>query len=489
MKLSAALASSLLWALACQVPEQRNYEEVPLEVPATFAADRDAAGAAPALDRWWRTFESAELAQVVDEILAHNHDVVAAAYRLRAAEAEARSAGAALWPAVGAAGDGGRQRQNFIGLPIPGGSAGVLSSTTSSYGVSLNVSWELDLWGKLDAREQAASADFAAGLANFHGLRLSLAGQAVKTWLALAEAGLQRDLAARRVASLERSAQVVRLRFAEGRAPALDLRLAEAELAAAEAQRSAQLLVLERVTRELEFLCGGYPAGALPAPAALPDLPAAVPTGLPSELLRRRPDLVAAEEKLRSSDLRLFAARKELWPSLSLTAGAGRRSAELGDLPDDDFSIWNLAGNLTLPIFQGGRLQAGIEAAQAEVQAVLAEYAQAILRAFLEVEIALAIEASLDDRERQLALAAERAGDARELAEERYRAGRSDILTVLTAERQAFSSESAWVGARRERLEQRVDLYLALGGGFGSPAVSHSPSPDPSASDGLPGSR
>ena len=137
-----------------------------------------------------------------------------------------------------------------------------------------------------------------------------------------------------------------------------------------------------------------------------------------------------------------------------------------GDLGDDAFSVWSLLAGLTQPIFQGGRLSAGVDAAEAKVDATLAEYAQAVLRALLEVETALAVEASMAERDRQLARATERADQARGLAEERYRAGRTDILSVLTAQRQAYESESAWVNARRLHLEQRVDLMLALGGGL-----------------------
>ena len=479
------LIALALLTFACRAPEARDDVQAPVELPTRYQAQEDSQSAPAPKTTWWHDFESDELSALVEDVLARNHDLVAAAHRLRAAEAQARVAGAALWPGAGLGGDAARQRQNFIGLPIPGGGSQVLSSTSSTYGVSLNVSWELDLWGKLDARTRAAEADFAAGLAGFHGLRLSLAGQAVKAWLALADARLQHAIATRRVDSLASSAEVVRDRFQLGRVPAFDLSLAEAELASAMARRSAYAQTLARVTRELELLRGGYPAGALPAPDDLPPLPAAVPPGLPAELLRRRPDVLAAEERLRANDYRLYAARKDLWPSLSLTASAGRRSGDLGDLADDAFDVWSLLGNLTQPLFQGGRLDAAIDAADAEVRATVVEYEEAVLRALLEVETALAIDGNLAERDRQLELAAERSESARALAEERYRAGRSDILSVLLAQRQAFESESAWVTTRRERLEQRVDLYLALGGGFELADTS----PSPSAEGGDPTSR
>jgi len=460
-----ATAALLCAALACRAPVPRDGEAPPLHVPASFAAAA-ADDSTTVTEDWWTAFGSEELSLLVEEVLARNYDLIAAAHRLRAAEAQARIAGAALLPAASLGGDASRQRQNFIGLPLPGGGPEVLSSTSSSLGVSLNVSWELDLWGKLDAYSEAAEADFAAGVEDLASLRLSLAGQAVKSWLGLVDARLQLEIAARQVESLERSTEVVRQRFENGRVTALDLNLAEAELAGALARRSAREEAQARAARGLEILRGSYPAGALESAAALPELPPQPSVGLPSELLRRRPDLRAAEVRLDAEDYRLYASRKELWPSLSLTGSVGRRTAEAGDLGDDAFSVWSLLAGLTQPIFQGGRLSAGVDAAEAKVDATLAEYAQAVLRALLEVETALAVEASMAERDRQLARATERADQARGLAEERYRAGRTDILSVLTAQRQAYESESAWVNARRLHLEQRVDLMLALGGGL-----------------------
>ncbi|MFT7667997.1 MAG: multidrug efflux system outer membrane protein [Planctomycetota bacterium] len=461
---------------ACHAPQQRDYDqEVPLEVPEAWNALEETE-AVPDLERWWEDFGDSQLTKVVDEVLAQNYDLQAATARLQAASAQARIAGAQTLPTASVGGNAGRQRQNIVGFPTPGGDSDVLSFTTNSYGVSFDVGWELDLWGKLDARVKGAEATYAANEALWYGVRLSLAGQAVKTWLALCELGLQRDLAAERVRSTAQSTEVLRERFRSGRSPALDLRLSEVQLASAEAQHSSYLETLERVQRELEILMGDYPAGELEASASLPALPGMVPVGLPSELLQRRPDLAAARQELKSNDYYLYAARKDLWPSIGLNASVGRRGAGTGDLFDDDFSIWSLAGSFTQPIFQGGRLDANIDLEDANVRATLAQYGQAILQAFLEVETAFAVEESLVLREQQLALAAEYASGAQSLAEDRYYAGRQDILTMLSARSSAFNNQSAWISARREQLDRRVDLYLALGGGFDAEPTSTAPS-------------
>jgi outer membrane protein, multidrug efflux system len=457
---------------ACHAPQQRDYNGAPpIELPEDWSASEEDEGPLPSLQDWWQDFGDANLSRTVEEVLENNYDLLAAAARLDAAGAQARIAGAELWPTVGLGMSAGRRRQNFVGFPIPGGNEEVLSSTTTNYGVSLDVAWEIDLWGKLDARAKGAGADYAASAADFSGAQLSLAGQAIKTWLALCEARLQRDLAAERVSSFGTSTEILRERFRNGRVQALDLRLSEVQLARARATLSDFDLNLERVTRELQLLLGEYPSGALEAPAVLPPIPPQLPPGLPSELLQRRPDLVAARERLRANDYYLYAARKELWPTIGLGGSIGRNGEDLADIFDNSFSIWSLVGSIGQPIFQGGRLTANIDLEDAQVRATLADYAQAILRAFLEVETVLAIEDDLIVREEQLSIAAEDATDAEQLAEARYFAGRQDILTYLSARSSSFDNQSALISARRYRLEQRVDLYLALGGGYEDPAA------------------
>jgi NodT family efflux transporter outer membrane factor (OMF) lipoprotein len=450
---------------ACSAPEQRTYEESPIEAPATFEALEGEPLAGPPPAAWWTEFGDERLDRLIDGVLANNHDLAAAAARVDQAAAQARMAGAALSPAIGAGAGFNRTRQNFIGLPIPGGGS-VLSTTSQSFGLSLDLSWELDLWGKLDAGARASTAEFAASEAELRGAGLSLAAQTTKLWFAYAATKLQLEVADQRVASFSQTSRILRQRYADGRVDPLDYRLSESQLASAKAVREANLEALERLARQLETLLGEYPSGVFEGPAALPELPGGVPVGLPSELLQRRPDLIAAVERLRAADLRLYQARRELWPSLSLTASGGRRSGELEDLSSGSFDVWSLAGNVTQPIFQGGRLRAGVDLADARVRESLESYAQRTLLAFGEVEVALAVADHLDARVADLGEAARQASAGEDLAESRYRAGRHDILAVLTARRQAFDTETAWISARRERLEARVDLYLALGGGF-----------------------
>jgi len=191
-----------------------------------------------------------------------------------------------------------------------------------------------------------------------------------------------------------------------------------------------------------------------------------VPAGLPAELLARRPDLVAAERRLAAAGLSVDEARAARLPRISLTGSAGRSSQELEDLLDEDFTVWSLAANLLQPIFQGGRLAAAVDLAEARRREALAGWVSAALAAFGEVEQALAADAFLLARLAALEEAAEQALAARELSEERYLAGLAPYLSVLESQRQALAAESELLAARRGRLDARVDLHLALGGGF-----------------------
>jgi len=170
-------------------------------------------------------------------------------------------------------------------------------------------------------------------------------------------------------------------------------------------------------------------------------------------------------------------ARTELYPRLSLTGNAGTATGALADLLDGDFGVWSLVGNLIQPLFQGGRLRAGVARAEARAAEELATYANTALLAYSEVETALAAEAFLTERARHLAIAVEQSRAAETLADDRYRAGLDDYVTVLESQRLALQAEGDLITARRQRLENRVDLYLALGGGFDRPSSADTTGP------------
>ena len=454
------LVASLLVAGCASAPPVEP-PVLDVTVPEAWTAADVPAGALDA--DWWSTFGDSELTAAVEAALARNYDLQAAAARL---EQAATVAEADLKPSVQASLSGSRRRQTFVGFPILGSERRVLSTVSSNWGVSLDVSWEIDLWGRLGAGAQAALADLQGSAADLRGAQLSIAGQTVKAWFALAEAEQQVRLSRETVDSFRESVEQVRQRFEAGTRPALDLRLALLNQANAEALLQQRLQQRDAAARQVELLLGQYADGSVSGPSDLSATPPRVPGGLPADLVLRRPDLFGAERRLAAAQARLSVRQKALLPGFSLTSSTGTATNALRSLLDGDFSVWSFLGNVVAPLWQGGRLRAEVDREEARVAEALATYANTALRAFAEVETALAAETFLETRERHLASSVEQARAAERLADERYVAGLDNFIPVLESQRSAAQAEGDLIAARRLRLENRVDLYLALGGGF-----------------------
>jgi len=460
------LTAVVLLAAACVQPPAVQQRTLEVEPPVRWGTT-SGPGSEP-LGAWWEQYGDTQLAALIELGLARNNDLQAAAHRVDRAVAAGRIVAADLKPEVGAALSAQRQEQVFVGLPIPGG-PNVLSSTSSQFALSLETSWEVDLWGRLRAGGRAALAEAQATEADLRGAQLSLSGQIAKLWFAVAEAQQQLDLTRKSVASFTTSTELVRSRYESGVRPSIDLRLALSNQHSAEALVAAAENALDAAVRQLETLLGRYPSAELLDDFSvdrLPDLPPPVPVGLPSELVSRRPDLVAAERRLTAADQQLLVAQRSRYPRFALTARGGSVSDQLDDLLDGDFGVWALIGNLTAPVFQAGRLKAGVDRARAAGDEALALYAGQVLRAYAEVETTLAAEQHLRVREERLRETAEQLEGARTLAQTRYARGVGDYLTVLESQTRALNARISWIRVRRELLINRVDLHLALGGGF-----------------------
>ena len=460
-----------LGALAgCASAPKKNAPELGWSIPDSWSSPDIVADSL-----WWDGFATEPLRELVAEALERNFDLREAAGRLDAAAAQARLAGAPKWPQIEASGSASRRRQSFIGFPIPGGDSQALSTTTNNYGVSLNVSWEIDLWGKLRAGEAAALADLMRAEANFRSANLSLVAQTARAYFAVVEADRQLQLATSNLEIQDVTVRQIKRRYDEGLRPSLDVHLARSNQAVAEAVVEQRKRRLDLVTRQLEILAGRYPGAEFRTSAELPLIDRSVPPGLPAGLLARRPDLVAAERQLAAASARVDEAVRALYPRLSLTGTGGRASADLKDLLDGNFAIWTLAANLSQPLFQGGRLRAGVELAKSQREQARAFFAGRVLRALAEIETGLAADLFLAGQERALRTASEEAVAARRLARERYTQGLTDVLTLLDAQRRAHDAESQMLDVRRQQIDNRIDLHLALGGDFGqhSPPGSH----------------
>lgn len=415
---------------------------------------------------WWHVFNDAGLNQVLAETLRRNGNLIIAASNIQAAAAQAKIAGAPLFPQLSGSLQGSKRKQNFIGFPIPGSTSSVLSTESTTYGLALNVSWELDLWGRLRAGKAAAVAQLQASQADYIGAQLSLVGQVCKIWFAVIASNRQMELSKATLENQQLSSDRVKRRYESGLTSSLDVRLSRSNLARAQADYSASQLQYENTLRQLETLLWQFPDANIAHSSALPTLSADVPEGLSANLLNRRPDLAAAERRLAAAGATVSGAKRALLPQISLTGSRGTSSNMLDDLLNGDFSVWNLAGNIMQPLFQGGKLRANVSLAKSQEEIALMQYQNSALHAFSEVGNALSSEKYLKEQEEALRTAVEQALAARDLAETQYSRGVIDFITMLETQRTAFDMERQYLNVSRQRLDARVDLYLALGGGF-----------------------
>lgn len=412
---------------------------------------------------WLKDFDDPGLQRLVRLALERNHDLKAAAARVTQARAQAKAAGADLWPQVGVD-FGGRRNQSASGQRFVG--SGVRSNR---FELGTDISWELDLWGRLRDQRGAAVAGAGAAAEDLYAAQLSLAATTVKSAITLAEARAQIQLSEDNISTRRINLGVLEKQLDRGidtEQVALDVSLARADLARAEASLASRKREADEARRSLELLLGAYPAGKEPGVADLPGMRKSVPAGLPSEMLLRRPDLRAMERRLESALRTESASRKAFLPSFSLTGSGGLSSDELSLLLQREAVVWSLAGSVAQQVFQGGRLRANAEEARAKYDEILSTYSGQALQAFKEVEGALAAEIYLKEQEVALTAAAAEAGRAVDLAISRYSRGLSDALTVLDSRQRAFDARSALLAVQALRLRNRADLHLALGGSF-----------------------
>lgn len=421
-------------------------------VPAAWKASGGVA--ASVADRWLASFDDPALSALVDEALAYNADLRVAAARVEQAAGYVKVANASLLPSVGVFAMGGGKS---------GGSGGL-------DGVWLNASLELDVWGRVRYGGAAAEEQSAAVAADYAYARQSLAATVAKAWFVAIEAGLQRAIAQDVLRSSESLLGLAqdRLRVGNGNEQAV----AEARVNVGtyrDALRQVEL-AREQALRALELLLGRYPAAEISVAERLSPMPPPVPVGMPSQLLERRPDVIAAERRVAAAFDRVGEARAAQLPRISLTAGGSSVSSDLIVLKDTSNPIWSLGGNLIAPLYQGGSLRAQVEIRTAEQKQAVAEYARAGQRAFGEVEGALAAENALRDRSAIIEATIRDSARALELTQIQYRVGSVDLRTVEQSQLTLYSARISLLRVQTERLAQRVNLYLALGGGFGEPA-------------------
>ena len=457
MRLPACLAVAMLLG-ACAITG--NPPAPAPGMPQAYAEPAPADAAVPERN-WWGAFGSEELSALVTAALAANPDLAIAAERVRQAEAQARIAGATLFPVLDLSAGSSRRE-----IRVDGGSW--QSADTSS--VALSASYEVDLWGKNASGLRSAEAALRATRFDAETVRLTLVAGVANGYFQVLSLRGRLAIARENLAIAERVYRVVDARARNGAVSALDL---ARQQAAVLAQRAAipPLELQERQTLfALAILLGRQPEGFDAAASAVSGI--AVPRvapGIPASLLVRRPDLASAEAQLAAANANVAVARAALLPGIALTGSAGLASDVLLNFLSAPTAAWSIGASLLQPIFNAGRLRAQVSVAESRERELVENYRKFILAALADVESALAAGSRSADQEGLQELVLVQARLALKLAEVRYREGADDLLTVLDAQRTLFQAEDQLAQIRLSRLQASIGLFKALGGAWEMP--------------------
>ena len=474
-----ALAAALILA-ACAAPE---FKQPHVDVPAAFkeSANLQTASAQTAADgtrwqqakpaeaqprgEWWLAFGDPALNQLIAEATASNANLAVAAARVKQARAIAGIAQADRVPQIGVSAGATRERESPLALDLP---QGTVVPPANVYQANLTASYEVDLFGRVASNVAAARSDEAASEAQYRSVLLSLQADVAQTYFRLRETDAELDTLNETVKLREESVRVNQRRYDLGDLGEFDLARAKTELATSRAE--AVGLQQQRVTNEhaLAVLLG-KPASSFNAErnplkegAAFP----AIPAGLPSALLERRPDIAIAQKNMEAANARIGVARAAMFPAINLNAGAGGMANTFPDVFQWSNRSWLLGALLNMPIIDGGRNKANVERSKAALEESVASYRQSTLTAFAEVEDNLAGLRILSGQAEQIDAAVVSARRSTQLAQQLYDAGRSSYLDLLDAQRNLATVQRNAVQLRGARAVTTVALIRSLGGGW-----------------------
>jgi NodT family efflux transporter outer membrane factor (OMF) lipoprotein len=459
---SAKALAALAFLSACSAPPvQPPAPSVPLAGAFSHGRAARAQDAGPAAASW-AGWGDPTLGSLVEEALAANQDVAIAVQRVAQARAGADAQGSRLWPTVGLQASASRSES---GLPAPV-KQGMPDTRALRAGVDL--AWEIDLAGGVRAARDAAQADAGAAAAGVDGARLLVASEVARQYFILRSANERLRIVQALAKAQRETADRVGSRLREGLASALDLDRARAEADALDAQVPPLQMLAGTSHTRLAVLLGRNPsAGVVQAGAAFtwPGV-REIASGQPSELLRRRPDLIAAEAKVAAESLRTAEARAQWWPKLFLSALLGRQDLQLNALDLAPVRFSNVALAFAAPVFNAGRIEASIRAQSARAEEALLAWQKAVLVAVQEVEDSLLVRAEEAKRATVLAASVEHRRRSLQRAQSLHREGQIDLLALLDVQRSVLASELALADSRLQQALADVQLYKALGGGF-----------------------
>ena len=441
-----------------------DYERPELEVPEKYIQPVQQ-GESFANTPWWELFEDPQLQELIRIALEENQDLGIAAARVEEFRAVLGVTRADQFPTVDITATGA-QTEGSDNV-FPGSVPGFGNDKVENYRLSADVFWELDLFGRLRRSTEAARAQLLATEEAQRSITISLVASVASSYMLLRDLDAQLEIARRTESTRTDSLGIIQARFDKGTVPKLDVNQAEIELAVASAAVAAAERAVTQTENALAVLLGRNP-GAIPRGLALEQqtLPPGIPSGLPSELLQRRPDVLASEAELAAQTARIGIAQAARWPSLSLTGALGFESDDLSTLTDSGSDFWSAGLGIVQPLFNAGRNRSRVEAEEARTEQALLAYEQTVQRAFREVEDALVAvrtyRAEHEARRRQVAAAR----SAATLSRARYDGGVTSYLEVLDTERSLFNAELTESQTLRLYINAIIELYKALGGGW-----------------------
>lgn len=456
-----ALGLSLLLT-ACSLGPR--YQRPDVDVPTTFRGQYNAGDPRSVAElQWWDVYRDETLQQLIKVALEQNRDLKLAAARVLEARANASIAGVAQLPQVGVGGAGTRQRVTTVGaIPVPG------SPIRNDYQATIDVGYEVDLWGRLSSLSEAARAKLLASEFAQEGVRTTLIGDVAANYFTLLALDQQLRISERTVATRERFLKMTQARFDRGVAPGLDVDRAQASLAGARAVVPDLRRQVAQTENQLQILLGQNPGPIVHPRLDLETMPIPpeIPAGLPSALLERRPDLRQAEQDVIAANAQLRSTRAALFPTIALTGSFGSESAALSNLFIGPARIWLFGLSILQPIIDANRNGYQVDAAAAREQQTIILYDQTVAQAFREVSDSLIAhtEYRLQQKQQEIQVAAY--GEVARRTLRRYESGYSSYFEVVDADRDLFTAQLLLVQAYRNDLISLIQLYRALGGGW-----------------------
>jgi multidrug efflux system outer membrane protein len=415
--------------------------------------------------KWFELFKDEKLQQLIRDALTYNYDVREAVARIDAARANLGITRSEQFPTIVASGDVINQRQSrssVVDIPEP------IKRDRSFGSVLLNLlTYEIDIWGRLRKQTAAARADLLATEEAQRAVITTLVSDVATAYFGLRELDFELDISQRTLKSREDSLRLIQLRQQRGVSTMLEVRQAEELVYGAKEVIPALEQSIQQAENFLSFLTGKNPS-AIERGLSLTDnqMPPTVPAGLPSDLIERRPDIRSAENSLIAANARIDVAKKEFFPRISLTSFLGYESGQLTNLFNGSRSVWSLAGEVTQPIFTGGRLKSNVRFTQAQRDFLLVDYQKTIQGAFREVSDSLIAYQKVKEVRTERFNLVVTLRDRSRLSYLRYTGGVATLLDALDADRELFEAERSLAVARRDELLSVVQLYKALGGGW-----------------------